>query len=426
MDGRRLALHLLVALVLAPAGARGDGMAFWHVTTGGSMEVRATEQRAILWLRDTQWELHIQPVFERDAGAAAWVVPFEVRPGVHEGDADLFDQLELITSPVFIEYCTHSSGGSGLGCAGKMASDSGGYGQTQGGSASVTVWEQGEVGDLDYVVLSASSGESLASWLEAGDYALPPGAAALISDMETEETFFFVSRVSDGVDPSKPIAPVRFVLPGYDMDHPPTYPLRLTSLGVPGGQYVELTLWVIAAGAPIVPTSHSFSDLGSWPHDGPSFDEAVDSFFDTEPPGSLAALANLTGDEVAQITGSHLFCSSLDWSYQCMSFTDLGLSVPAWADGLDECTGWEMRVVRYLGRFTPSAMGRDLELVRGDAYALQGVGNVYTYSTGECEGSGDPDSYTFCSISGRPGLHWAGVVVVFVVFGVVAWLRRRA
>jgi len=60
------------------------------------LEVRATEQRAILWLRGEYWELHIQPVFPRDAGAAAWVVPFEVQPTVFESSADFFDQLERL------------------------------------------------------------------------------------------------------------------------------------------------------------------------------------------------------------------------------------------------------------------------------------------------------------------------------------------
>ena len=56
----------------ASGAAWADGMAFY--VTGGSSDVRATAQRALLWLRQGTWELHIQPVFEREAGAAAWVL----------------------------------------------------------------------------------------------------------------------------------------------------------------------------------------------------------------------------------------------------------------------------------------------------------------------------------------------------------------
>ena len=91
----RISVFVLLATFWFPAAALADGMAFTVV--GANLDVRATEQRAVMWLRGGEWEIHIQPVFPRDAGGAAWVVPFSVQPTVEPGNADFFDQLELIT-----------------------------------------------------------------------------------------------------------------------------------------------------------------------------------------------------------------------------------------------------------------------------------------------------------------------------------------
>ena len=61
----RFPICIFLAMLLGPAAAMADGMAF--TVTGVSMDVRATEQRAVMWLRDGNWEIHIQPVFPRVA-----------------------------------------------------------------------------------------------------------------------------------------------------------------------------------------------------------------------------------------------------------------------------------------------------------------------------------------------------------------------
>ena len=99
---------IALGIGLAPSQASADGMVMPEVT-GGSSEVIATEQRAVLWQRDGIWEIHIQPVFDRQAGGAAWVVPFPVMPQVLDGNGDLMDQLELLTAPIFVSYCCEPS-----------------------------------------------------------------------------------------------------------------------------------------------------------------------------------------------------------------------------------------------------------------------------------------------------------------------------
>lgn len=240
----RAQLRTLVCLmVLATAlcfqtTARADGLMFQPV--GATGEVRAEAQRAILWLRDGQWELSIYPVFNREAGNSAWVVPLPVLPTVSEGSADLFDELETITAPVTIDYCYWPN----CCCPGDdyyCYVTSGGEGDAQGVAASVNVWDRGSVGSWDYVVLSSIDGDSLETWLDDNGYILPEGVSPAIDSLVAEGSFFFAAKLAQDADPDVPVTPVTFSMAELE---DPTYPLRLTAAGVPDGT-MELILWMV-------------------------------------------------------------------------------------------------------------------------------------------------------------------------------------
>jgi hypothetical protein len=359
-------MRIVVILVLmVPSVVFADGMAFSVV--GASMDVRASEQRAVMWLRDGEWEMHIQPVFPREAGGAAWVVPFSVQPTVEPGNADFFDQLELITSPVFAKVCSEDSGG--LFCLGCLGADRGlGAEGEATGTARVIVWEQGKVGDLDYVVLSAFSGDSLVDWLGAEGYQLPAGAQAVIADYETEGVYFFIARLAEDADPQKPLAPVRFILPDL---HPPTYPLRLTALGVPPGQELDLTLWVVfPEDQGYEPDSHPVGKLGTVPKDAGEFERALDKVF-TDIPGQLALLYGWMIRYSCVLDGN--FC----WDFPCVSFGDLGIDVPAWSDEILEINREGHRLFRYQARLSAATLAKDLTLARIDPAYLDWASNIY-------------------------------------------------
>ena len=361
----RISVFVLLATFWFPAAALADGMAFTVV--GANMEVRATEQRAVMWLRGGEWEIHIQPVFPRDAGGAAWVVPFSVQPTVEPGNADFFDQLELITSPVFAKVCSEDS--DGLFCFGCMGADRtmGAEGEVTG-RARVIIWEQGQVGDLDYVILSALGGDNLADWLDTQGYQLPAGAAAVIADYETKGVYFFIARLSEDADPQKPLAPVRFILPDL---HPPTYPLRLTALGVPAGQELDLTLWVVfPETAGYEPDSHPVGKLDTVPKDIEEFDEALDEVF-ADSPGSLALLFG------GMIRWSGILDGQFCWDYPCVSFVDLGLDIPSWSEEILEITLDGHRLYRYQARLTAAGMAKDLTLMPVDPGYLDWASNIY-------------------------------------------------
>jgi hypothetical protein len=364
-------LALLSLLVAADSAA--DGMSFRLV--GAETEIRATEQRAIFYKPGAQadWQLHIQPVFDRQAGAAAWVVPFPVRPVVAEGSADFFDQLEMLTSPVFMKICME---GHSDGCFGCAADDKlGGEGTLLGGDALVTVWERDVVGGLDYVLLSATDGDSLAIWLEAEGFQVGPEAVALLSDFETEGVFWFAARLALSADPHKPLPPVRFDLPGIE---DPSYPLRLTALGVPAGQTLGLTLWVIHPGNATGWAPVNRDTLGSSPSNRAEFDTAVEVFFSSRP-GQLLTLfgGSLWDARDRQVCGE---------MGTCASYSELGLTVPdTWCPEIQTIIDLDHWITRYEGRLGPDAMSDDLSIARLDEYQGSKVWAERVYYEYTCE-----------------------------------------
>ncbi|HUU03105.1 MAG TPA: DUF2330 domain-containing protein [Myxococcota bacterium] len=364
---------LSILLLLEAFQAMADGMSFQVI--GASADVSAGGQRAVLWLRDGNWELHIQPVFDRQAGAAAWVVPFPVRPEVHPGDADFFDELEILTAPVFMKVCETSNGGH-WSCFGCMGSDAGRLGTEQHGEAFVHLWEHGTVGDLDYSIVSAADGESLVAWLQDEGYAAPDGLAAILVDYETEGEFFFAARLSSEADPAKPLAPVRFVLPGMA---DPAYPLRMTALGVAAGQGLELTLWVIFPGqtgaTAYLPANRNVVVIDGNPEDAPAFEAALDKLYESHPDSLVALFGDVLNGRSEQ-WGT--VCSGI----ACVSFEELGIKAPAvWSQPVQEIFYNPFWVSRYQARLSATAMASDLIFEKGDRTNLQYLDRVYVKYT---------------------------------------------
>ncbi|HOX45513.1 MAG TPA: DUF2330 domain-containing protein [Myxococcota bacterium] len=391
-----LVLGAWLTLAGNPGLARADGMSFRLI--GGDADVRATAQRAVLWQRGGTWELHLQPVFARGQGAAAWVVPFPVRPTVSAGNPDFLDQLEVATSPVFLRVCAEGGGSSCFGC---MDAAGVGDGEVLDGSSFVRVWERGQVGGLDYAILSAQDGDDLVAWLDAEGFEVPAAAAELLADLELEGTFFFAARLGATLDPSLPLAPVRFELPGLD---PPSYPLRLTAAAVPAGQSLDLTLWVIFPNNEgWVPDGREVRQPSRELADRAALDGALEELF-AAAPDALVLLHSATLDETGALEGQ--VC---EWMLPCVGYAEVGLEAPAaWAPEMEYLRSPPYLVDRYQARLGAGGLEADLRFrpLAENEY-LGRVTRVYTRFTCRQEGS-------------------AGAWVALLAAGVALRLRRRA
>jgi len=361
---RPASLALLVALLGAGSVARADGLAFR--VEGGQAEVRPTAQRAVLWLRRGVWELHLQPVFEREAGRAAWVVPFAVRPEVSLGNPDFLDQLELLTAPVFLEVCRPEE----ESCFGQGGS-SDTAGEVRAGTAAPEVWERGQVGTLDYVILSARDGDDLLAWLRAEGYAVPNTAIIPVRVLAREGAFFFAARLSAGVDPDLPLPSLRFLLPGLQN---PAYPLRLTAAGVPAGEHLDLSLWVITPlGQDWLPAERRVASPPPALDDAAALDAALGDIY-LEDPDGLALLYSASPRETGGFDGQ--VCG---WQYGCVDFAALGLARPdAWCPELQLVRDDAAWVQRFQARLHATGLTTDLRLrPRAATEYLDRVERVY-------------------------------------------------
>jgi hypothetical protein len=341
---RRRFLALVLAFALHPTAAQADG-AMWLEEKNIQGSVKASAQRAVLWLRDGTWEIHIQPVFPRDPGRAAWVVPFPVRPEISLSSLAFFDELEILTSPIFFNLCYRQC--CGRDCDGGAT----GGGEITGLSAGVRVWERGTVGQLDYLVLSSRDGDSLPGWLQQNGFRVPEEAAPVLEALAEEGQFFFVARLSEAAEASKPLDPVRFVLPGVDN---PAYPMRLTRLLVPEGDALDLTLWVVTpADRTFGPISHPTDSLaGEVLRDPDAYAVALGQRFFSNPAGLVLTYQEILRDN-DRLDG--LVCAPWGASYlpeqTCVRLENLGIDLPsAWSAEVTQIADAGLTVSRYQAR----------------------------------------------------------------------------
>ncbi len=345
---RKSVILVVIIVFCFPTRLFADGCPFVEEIIGADLQVKATMQRAVLWLRHGSWEIHIMPVFERYKAKAAWVVPFPVQPAVKESSADFFNQLELLTAPLFLEVCTRSNSGCG-----DFGTGSPGGADMQAGKGQVEVWDTGTVGELDYVIISAAEQVYIVEWLKNHNYHVTDLAEASLKKVEAEGTFFFAAKLSEDADPAKPITPVRFVL--QDMKTP-MYPLVLTGLGVPEGASLALSLWVISPrNNYFIPESHPHDILDQSVTDSDAYNRALTRFYLSHRSGTLALLYSQTLAESDRIR------RQVCVNFSCMPFEWLETEAPAkWSTEIEEIVTNGDHLTRYEGRLVPLSLSKDL------------------------------------------------------------------
>lgn len=359
---------VFLALLSIPGLASADGCPFMDIQSA-DLEVKATAQRAVLWQRHGTWEIHITPVFDRARAKTAWVVPFPVLPKVQTSTGDLFNQLELLTAPMFIEVCIPPSRGCDAGAPGGGSDNGGGNGK-----GAVEIWDQGTVGELDYVLITAQNDVYMVNWLRRNGYHVTDLAEASLKKFEADGTFFFAARLSEDADPAKPVTPVRFVLPDLKT---PVYPLVLTGLAVPEGASLELSIWVISPKESyFAPTSHGYGTLPQELKDLEAYESALRRFYLSHRPGTMVMLYNNILAEEERIDKRVCVYSS------CVPFSAMGIAAPEkWCAEIDEIVSTTSRVARFQGRLGPVSLRTDLAFGQPpDATTWFRLSNAYLYN----------------------------------------------
>jgi hypothetical protein len=343
----------LALLFLDAAPARADGGVLQAIGVESAVEVKA--QRAVIWQTGGGLEVTIEPIFTW-AGDGAWVIPLPALPQVTAADPALLSELDRATAPVFLEACID------YGCCCGDLCDVGAGGPTSATATSaVTVWSSGEVGGLDYVVLSTVNGDSLVAWATTNGFVLGEAAAAAIDELEIAGSFFFIARVSPDANLGRALAPVTF---RFGPDVPPFYPLRFTGSLLPQGRSLDVVLWLVTEpGVAYHPSGVPWirADLlglyeceydwgGTSPDD---YEDALQTWFDAEARGGLVVEYWGPLEHAPGLTGS-----------ACTGFGEQICSdVPVVAlttDVAQAMVSYESRVMRLRGRLRDAGLASDL------------------------------------------------------------------
>ncbi len=395
-------LACLGALLATEGVARANGMSYMRrdvLAADGSGQVAKavpTDQRAALVRDGTSWSLVLEPRYDRPEAGAAWLVPFAHCPTVAPADFSVLGELGLATAPLFLSVCLQTCDCSEhtAHCLPEMGfggGDSGGkdLGTEDGGDTlagtdgqkplHVDVWQTGTIGNLDFVVISADNPADIPEWLDRGGYDSPPELAEFVTAYAGDYGCYFAARIGVPEGGSNAYPAVRFVLDPRD---PPTYPLRLTQLGVAEGQTLGLTLYVVnpadryedGASTVVAPANFQAQALECAGKTAEAVQACLDQALAAKPStmavtfhGSLASRdhAFLKGylcnfESWDSVYGYHDWHDSSDTGW-CLKSSKVFDGIPTtWTD---EVRGWlagGARVTRYEGRLPASALDHDL------------------------------------------------------------------
>lgn len=398
---------LVVAVItLWSASAAADGMVWLTRTaieTGfETADVLPEAQRAVFRFvpeddlgLDGTWELTIQPRYQRPETGAVWLVPFPVCPAVREAEGAFLDELDLLTTPLFVEGCVQDCEcevGGGCWFAGAAGdehrSDTDVAPQPP---PDATVWQTGNIGPLDFVVLSAATGDDLVQWLDTNGYTVEAEVEDFAGEPGNEDLCYFAAKLAEPVADERSLPPVTFALDGLE---DPVYPLRLTRLGMPGGDAsLPIEIWFVVPEEPLLGIPMRSVSATSHPAGAPPcFDD------DSTTPDGLEACIGEHLDSLGGLAltysgpfSEHALAATRDGALchasfapltdgvgSCLALERLFDEVPeGWSDALAELADTPYHVTRWEARFDAPDMDRDLVFDAGPTagYWLAACGN---------------------------------------------------
>lgn len=299
-----------------------------------NMEAR----RAVIWLRQSTFEMIFQNQYSGSAQDFAWVIPLPGVPtDVGQPTDSFLEELDRYTAPMIEnQSCTKP-------CPSWGPPDAGAVPGATVPPPSVTVWGHGSLGDLDYQVLSSTSSQALINWLNAGGFTLPAGIEPLVASYLADGFTFFAAKVASGAASSKTAAvpAVRFTFDRTSTA--PVYPLRISAFG--RSSLLDQIVWVIADDGTYLPDGYPAEQMSGTEHTETSYEAALDAVMAKDAGRTFAV-------ELAAQGSSDYRREMVYWQYGSSSTTEMQELV----------TYNGPYIVRLRARLNPSGMTVDLKL----------------------------------------------------------------
>jgi len=198
-------LTLAVSVLLAGGAKAPSAQAFcgFYVAQGDA-KIFNRASKVVLARDGDRTVITMVSDFQGDPKEFAVVVPVPVVPEkgqVHIGEPAWVDHLESYSVPRLVEYtdpnpCPNARidvmGDRRIAIRTKSSSVRGGVAM---GLAAVSIMDQYKVDEYEIVILSATEGRALDTWLKANGYRIPDGAPAVLESYIKQGMFFFVAKV---------------------------------------------------------------------------------------------------------------------------------------------------------------------------------------------------------------------------------------
>jgi len=243
---------LAATLPALPREARACG-GFFTETNSSEVAVMS-DIRVLLVQSPGSVEQYVQVGYDGRATRFAWIYPVTGNPQVSEAAQPPFAELETVSRPrVTITTPHDGGGGGGLGC-GSADATAGLREDGQNADPSVQVWQQGQVGAFDYVVITATTPDDLLGWLNTNGFAIPPQTQGVIGHYIALKWYFVAMKVSVSAGATPNVPSTTVIRLAYDATEV-RYPLKMVSLSPAAATSVEIYLVQTAPGQQLVPAA---------------------------------------------------------------------------------------------------------------------------------------------------------------------------
>jgi hypothetical protein len=228
----------MLALLLTPAAHAFCGT---YLGPAGSSFENGTSQ-VVIAREGTQTTLTLAVDVQGDAADFALVIPVPElldEADVSLPDGQLFADLDAYSAPREVAYtCAELGGDTGVGYDMAGSADSGGAGPMEEDATGVTVEANFTEGSYEFVVLSATGGDGLVTWLTDNGYTMPETTAPVLQEYIDAGQYFLGAKVALGAVPSA-IATLEPIQLRYTSEVW-TLPIRIGTTVSPGEQDVVI------------------------------------------------------------------------------------------------------------------------------------------------------------------------------------------
>ena len=227
----------MLTLLLAPSASAFCGT---YLGPAGSSFENGTSQVVIA--RDgTETTLTLAVDVQGDVADFALVIPVpEVLDDadVSLPDGQLFADLDAYSAPREVAYTCGDLGGDSGAMDMASAADSGGASPVEEDATGVTVEASFAEGSYEFVVLSATGGDGLVTWLTDNGYTMPDATAPILQEYIDAGQYFLGAKVALGAVPST-VATLEPIQLRYTSEAW-TLPIRIGTTVSPGEQDVVI------------------------------------------------------------------------------------------------------------------------------------------------------------------------------------------